>query len=145
MSRNTVVLNAYGKGATILMRGCGWYYQNWKWTLTRYESSLTDGICVGEKRFLKSLLLDVEVVSMLFSRLSILSGDGCDWWLHVKVVCGRYASFCGNMGFGGGEGGNIAWIFPEQSLNTRYYIYRVVLRPLGYRGEKYRVQSSKSS
>ena len=52
---------------------------------------------------------------MLFSRLSILSGDGCDWWLHVKVVCGRYASFCGNMGFGGGEGGNIAWIFPEQS------------------------------
>ena len=82
---------------------------------------------------------------MLFSRLSILSGDGCDWWLHVKVVCGRYASFCGNMGFGGGEGGNIAWIFPEQSLNTRYYIYRVVLRPLGYRGEKYRVQSSKSS
>ena len=54
---------------------------------------------------------------MLFSRLSILSGDGCDWWLHVKVVCGRYASFCGNMGFGGGEGGNIAWIFPEQSLN----------------------------
>ena len=84
--------------------------------MTRYESSLTDGICVGEKRFLKSLLLDVEVVSMLFSRLSILSGDGCDWWLHVKVVCGRYASFCGNMGFGGGEGGNIAWIFPEQSL-----------------------------
>ena len=56
---------------------------------------------------------------MLFSRLSILSGDGCDWWLHVKVVCGRYASFCGNMGFGGGEGGNIAWIFPEQSLNMQ--------------------------
>ena len=58
---------------------------------------------------------------MLFSRLSILSGDGCDWWLHVKVVCGRYASFCGNMGFGGGEGGNIAWIFPEQSLNLFNY------------------------
>jgi hypothetical protein len=54
--------------------------------LTRYESSLTDGICVGEKRFLKSLLLDVEVVSMLFSRLSILSGVGYDWWLDVEAM-----------------------------------------------------------
>ena len=70
--------------------------------MTRYESSLTDGICVGEKRFLKSLILGVEVVSMLFSPLTILSGDVCDWWLGVMVVCGRYASFCGNMGFDGG-------------------------------------------